>query len=86
VYFVVAECLTNAVRHSTATRVRIDVAAADGRLVVRVEDDGRGGADEADGSGLRGMRTRVEAVDGTVRISSPRGGPTVVEAVMPCAS
>jgi signal transduction histidine kinase len=86
VYFVVAECLTNAVRHSTATRVRIDVAAADGRLVVRVEDDGRGGADEADGSGLRGMRTRVEAVDGTFRISSPRGGPTVVEAVMPCAS
>jgi signal transduction histidine kinase len=52
---------------------------------VRVEDDGRGGA-EAAGRGLRGLAQRVQALDGSVRVTSPAGGPTVVEAVMPCGS
>jgi signal transduction histidine kinase len=51
---------------------------------VRVLDDGRGGASEADG-GLHGLRQRVEALDGSLRIASPAGGPTVIEAVLPCA-
>jgi signal transduction histidine kinase len=54
-------------------------------VVVTVMDDGRGGAD-ACGAGLQGLRRRVEALDGTFRVESPPGGPTIVEAVLPCAS
>jgi signal transduction histidine kinase len=53
-------------------------------IVVRVLDDGRGGAAET-GGGLHGLRQRVEALDGSLRIASPDGGPTVIEAVLPCA-
>ena len=53
-------------------------------IVVRVLDDGAGGASEAEG-GLHGLRQRVEALDGSLRIASPDGGPTVLEAVLPCA-
>jgi signal transduction histidine kinase len=84
-YFVAAEALANASKHAGATRVQIAVARTDGTLVVRVEDDGRGGADLR-GRGLSGLTRRVAALDGTVRVSSPSGGPTVVEAVLPCAS
>jgi signal transduction histidine kinase len=65
--------------------VAVRIARDDGTLVVRVEDDGRGGAD-ADGRGLHGLAQRVAALDGTVRVESPAGGGTVVEAVMPCGS
>jgi signal transduction histidine kinase len=51
---------------------------------VKVEDDGRGGANP-EGSGLRGLARRVEALDGTLAVSSPPGGPTTLEAVIPCA-
>ena len=54
-------------------------------IIVTVLDDGRGGADP-NGSGLHGLRGRVEALDGTFRVESPPGGPTIVEAVLPCAS
>jgi signal transduction histidine kinase len=54
--------------------------------VVDVRDDGRGGADVQHGSGLRGLRDRVAAVDGTFTLSSPLGGPTVIQVVLPCAS
>ena len=86
VYFAVSEALTNAVKHSGAERVAVRVEH-DGRTIyVTVSDDGRGGADPARGSGLRGVRHRLGAFDGTVRVSSPPGGPTVVTLEVPCAS
>jgi signal transduction histidine kinase len=51
-----------------------------------VRDDGRGGADPGGGTGLRGIRRRLSAFDGTLRISSPVGGPTVLDMELPCAS
>jgi signal transduction histidine kinase len=83
-YFVAAEGLTNALKHAHARRVDIAVHEREDALVVRVLDDGRGGASEANG-GLHGLRQRVEALDGSLRIASPDGGPTVIEAVLPCA-
>src|SRR4051812_44607350 len=84
-YFVVAEALTNAVKHSAATRLTVDVTRDGDQLVVQVADDGVGGAD-ATGSGLTGLRKRVEALDGSLRIASPRGGPTLLHAELPCGS
>ncbi|HEY3506095.1 MAG TPA: sensor histidine kinase [Actinocatenispora sp.] len=84
-YFVVAEALTNAAKHADATSCRVDIDAAPGTLTVRVTDDGRGGADPA-GAGLDGLRRRVEALAGTLTVTSPAGGPTVVLAEFPCAS
>jgi signal transduction histidine kinase len=84
-YFVVAEALANAGKHAGAARVGIRVLEANGTLVAEVADDGRGGADPA-GSGLTGLRRRVEALDGTLRVTSPAGGPTTVTAELPCAS
>ena len=84
-YFVVAEALANATKHANAARVDIRVTRAHDRLTVEVTDDGSGGADPA-GPGLSGLRQRVEALDGTLLIDSPPGGPTVVRAELPCAS
>jgi signal transduction histidine kinase len=84
-YFVAAEALTNAGKHSQAERVAIDVRDDAGMLVVQVVDDGAGGAD-ASGGGLRGLARRVEALDGTLEVISPPGGPTTIRAVIPCAS
>ncbi|MEW1996402.1 sensor domain-containing protein [Streptomyces coelicoflavus] len=83
-YFVVAEALTNIARHSGAARASVTVRARGGRLRLLVEDDGRGGADEDGGSGLNGIRRRVAALDGTLRLASPPGGPTVLEVDLPC--
>jgi signal transduction histidine kinase len=83
-YFVAAEALANASKHAGASRIEVRIGEQGGALVVRVVDDGCGGA-EAQGDGLAGLSRRVEALDGTVRVTSPAGGPTVVEAVMPCA-
>ncbi|MDI6514811.1 sensor domain-containing protein [Streptomyces coelicoflavus] len=83
-YFVVAEALTNIARHSGAARASVTVRARGGRLRLLVEDDGRGGADEDGGSGLTGIRRRVAALDGTLRLTSPPGGPTVLEVDLPC--
>ena len=83
-YFVAAEGLANALKHAQASRIDIDVHERPGALVVRVLDDGEGGASEANG-GLHGLRQRVEALDGSLRIASPPGGPTIIEAVLPCA-
>jgi signal transduction histidine kinase len=82
-YFVVAEALANTGKYAGADRVDIDVHADDGRLVVAVVDDGRGGADPA-GSGLLGLSRRVEALDGRLDVVSPAGGPTTIRAVIPC--
>jgi signal transduction histidine kinase len=83
-YFVVAEALANAIKHAAASAIDITVKTADGRLVAEVVDDGSGGADPA-GGGLTGLRQRVGALDGTLRVTSPAGGPTTVRAELPCA-
>jgi signal transduction histidine kinase len=83
-YFVVAESLANTGKHAQARKVEIDLHRREDILVVTVEDDGRGGADP-EGSGLRGLRGRVEALDGTLEVRSPQGGPTAIEAAIPCA-
>jgi signal transduction histidine kinase len=83
-YFVAAEGLANALKHAHASRIDINVHERENAIVVRVLDDGRGGAAE-DAGGLHGLRQRVEALDGSLRIASPEGGPTVIEAVLPCA-
>jgi signal transduction histidine kinase len=84
-YFVAAEALANAGKHAGATRVDIHIARDGGELVVDVRDNGRGGADP-NGAGLTGLRRRVEALDGSLLVESPPGGPTVVRAELPCAS
>ncbi len=90
-YFVVAEALTNIAKHAHATQavvtVRLDEAA--NQLHVTVFDDGRGGAgitDDDNATGLRGLEERVRAARGTFTVSSPTTGPTIVTAVLPCAS
>jgi signal transduction histidine kinase len=82
-YFVVAEGITNAAKHSGAERLRVRLERTDAALTVAVEDDGSGGA-RAGGSGLEGLRKRVEALDGRLEVISPAGGPTVVRAELPC--
>ena len=84
-WFVVSEALANAAKHSGAARVLVSVGRAGDRLVVEIIDDGSGGADP-DGSGLRGLRRRLEALDGTLAVTSPPGGPTTIRAELPCAS
>ncbi|MGK5630605.1 sensor histidine kinase [Streptomyces sp. URMC 123] len=83
-YFVVSESVTNAAKHSGATTVSVRVALRGGALTVRVRDNGTGGADPA-GSGLSGLRSRVAALDGVLRVDSPPGGPTTIAAELPCA-
>jgi len=85
-YFTVAEALTNTARHSSASRVRVTVRRSSVRLEVIVEDDGVGGANDERGSGLLGIRRRAEALDGTMTLHSPEGGPTRVEVDLPCGS
>jgi signal transduction histidine kinase len=82
-YFVVAEALANAGKHSQARRVDIRMIRDNDVLTVEVADDGVGGADP-NGSGLSGLRRRIEALDGTLRVASPPGGPTLIRAEMPC--
>ncbi len=84
-YFMVAEAFTNVVKHAQAIRVRVSVVPHEGRLVVEVSDDGVGGATPATGSGLSGLRDRVEALDGRLEVQSTRGQGTVVRATIPCA-
>jgi signal transduction histidine kinase len=85
-YFVVSECLANIARHAGARQATIDVRRDGRRLHIRVADDGVGGADPARGTGLVSLAQRAKSVDGSLRIDSPPGGPTVVEVELPCAS
>ena len=82
-YYVVSEAITNTVKHADADRIRLQVARADGRLLVSVTDDGRGGAALSPRSSIA---DRVAALGGTLRVHSPLGSGTRVEAVLPCAS
>ncbi|MET8541746.1 sensor domain-containing protein [Kitasatospora sp. NPDC004799] len=83
VYFCAAELLTNVAKHSGASSAELSVSAADGRVRLTVRDDGRGGAAVGAGTGLAGLAERLAAVDGTLRVDSPPGGPTVVGAELP---
>ncbi len=82
-YYLVAEALANAAKHSRATRVTVSVLARDGCTAVEVADDGVGGADPAVGSGLRGLADRVAALGGELAIRSPAGGGTTIAAELP---
>jgi signal transduction histidine kinase len=83
-YFVVAEAMTNALRHSGADNLGITLDLRPGILVANVRDDGRGGADIDRGSGLYGVSRRLAAFDGTLRVTSPPGGPTDIWMEIPC--
>ncbi|MFF7245558.1 sensor histidine kinase [Embleya sp. NPDC008237] len=83
-YFTVVEALTNAAKHSGASAATVAVEREGGRLRIRITDDGTGGADEARGTGLAGIRRRVEALDGEVTVDSPAGGPTAITVELPC--
>jgi PAS domain S-box-containing protein len=85
-YFTVAEGLTNAARYAAAQRVEVEAVRVDGRLRVEVRDDGRGGADSAGGSGLRGLADRVAALDGRLDVISPPGRGTVLRVEIACGS
>jgi signal transduction histidine kinase len=83
-YFSAAELLANAVKHSSANVIEVAATSPPGGpFVLTVSDDGRGGADEADGSGLSGLRQRARTVDGTLAVTSPPGGPTTVRVELP---
>ncbi|MFC4496446.1 sensor histidine kinase [Streptomyces ovatisporus] len=99
-YFVLAESLTNVAKHSGARHAAVTVRSRGGRLRLRIEDDGRGGAgctspgeapgdppgEEDGGSGLTGIRRRIAAHDGDFSLTSPPGGPTTLEVQLPCGS
>jgi signal transduction histidine kinase len=85
-YFVASEALANAAKHSHATEVRVSARVERETLVVEVFDDGIGGAGGSGGSGLRGLSDRVEALGGTLTVSSPPGRGTAIRAEIPCGS
>lgn len=83
-YFVVGEALTNIARHSGADRAEVVACRRGGLVVLRVTDDGHGGADPAAGSGLTGLSDRVAVLEGRLHLDSPPGGPTVLTVEVPC--
>jgi signal transduction histidine kinase len=83
-YFVVSEALTNVAKYSRATEARVSVSRVDGHVLVEVADNGVGGADPEQGTGLRGLADRVSALDGRLAIASPDSGGTTVSARIPC--
>ena len=93
-YFVVSEALTNVAKHAGASHAEVTVERTGDRLRIVVSDDGRGGATldgdsvggNGGGTGLRGLAQRAAAVDGTLTLESPPGGPTVISVELPCGS
>ena len=84
-YFVASEALTNATKHARASQVEIVADRRGDVLQMTITDDGVGGAEPSRGTGLTGLRQRVGSVDGTFRITSPAGGPTIITVELPCA-
>jgi signal transduction histidine kinase len=84
-YFVVAEALTNVAKHAVAGRATVRARQRDGRLIVEVEDDGRGGASQGGGAGLRGLADRVAAAGGSFEVSGGTASGTRLRAELPCA-
>ncbi|MGN9909846.1 DUF4118 domain-containing protein [Phytohabitans sp. LJ34] len=82
-YYVVSEAVTNTTKHAAATHVQVTLDASGGTLTLRVHDDGAGGADPAHGSGLTGLRDRVEALGGAIHVTSPPGAGTTVDVSLP---
>ena len=82
-YFVCAEALTNVIKHASATKVDIEVSRQDDLVRTSITDDGTGRADVLSGTGLRGLADRVEALGGTLTVSSGRGDGTTVVATVP---
>jgi signal transduction histidine kinase len=85
-YFVVSEALTNVAKHAGASQAQVAVERVGDRLHVVVSDDGRGGASPEGGTGLQGLAQRAAAVDGTLTVQSPPGGPTTITVELPCGS
>ena len=85
IYYVVAESLTNAAKHAAASEARVELSTTDDTVTVEIRDNGRGGANLADGSGIRGLADRVEALGGRFELQSPVGAGTVVKASCHCA-
>jgi signal transduction histidine kinase len=81
-YFIVAEALTNVIKHANASRATVEVALVADRLSIEVRDDGSGGADTSRGTGLTGLLDRVEAANGTLAVVSPPGAGTTLHAVL----
>jgi signal transduction histidine kinase len=84
-YFIVAEALTNAARYAHASAATVSVREQGDKLHIEVADDGVGGAEQRPGGGLAGLVDRASSVEGSLRVTSPKGGPTVVAAELPCA-
>jgi signal transduction histidine kinase len=82
-YYVISEALANIAKHARATGAEVTVAADESVLRVSVRDDGHGGAGFGHGSGLIGLRDRVEALGGTIALHSPRGKGTTLQARLP---
>jgi signal transduction histidine kinase len=85
-YFVASEALANVVKYAHASSATVSLLRTGTGAVIKITDDGVGGADPASGSGLRGLADRVEALDGSLRVSSPPGAGTVITADLPCRS
>jgi signal transduction histidine kinase len=84
-YYLVSESIANIGKHAQASSATVDVSRCNGQVVIEIADDGIGGADTEGGSGLRGLADRVEALDGRLRVWTPRGHGTRVRAEIPCA-
>jgi signal transduction histidine kinase len=82
-YYVAAEALTNAAKHAAASRAWVTLERHDGLLHLRIRDDGAGGADPSTGSGLTGIRDRIEALGGSLAVHSPRGEGTELDVALP---
>jgi signal transduction histidine kinase len=82
-YFTVAEALTNVAKYANATHATVRLAQENGDLAIEVQDDGKGGAAAAPGSGLAGLADRVGALDGVLEVTSPPGEGTLLRAVLP---
>jgi signal transduction histidine kinase len=83
-YFLVCEALQNTVKHAHARQAWVDVEHTAAGVRLQIRDDGDGGAQPELGSGVRGMRDRVEAIDGSLTVDSPLGGGTTIVAHLPC--